>query len=176
MAMAMPPVNPAMMGSPQIMMAAMTPKASDLVMTYPRTPVPPPFQSGGLPEGLWEQTWDKVHAQVVAEMEQAEQQAQTFTSNMPSMNPLSMFISMFKGLCGCASSMGSDPMSMMNDAMAAAANNQQTWLTMQADAAAAFATYKIGVVLATEQRYHHSTMHGHSYTVTVGLAFNSDGV
>jgi len=156
------------------------PKAQDLVMTYPRTAVPPPFQRGALPTETWERTWDLVHAQVVAEMKQAEQQILAFTSSMPSMNPLSMFYHMFKSLlCSSKLSRRGGAMAMIGDAQAAATLNQQTWLMIQADAAAAFAPYGVGVVLATEQRYHHGGMHsigpghGHSYTVIVGLAFSS---
>lgn len=166
-------VNPqAMLSNPQAMMQAMTPQVKDLVMTYPRTPLPPPLQSGALPEDLWAQTWDAVHAQIVVEMTQAEQTVQNFTANMPSMNPLSMIFSM------CCGRGGADHMAVMGDAMANAGNNQRAWLSLQADTAAAFAPYNIGVVLATEQRYHHGGMHGgmhggHSYTVTVGLAFDT---
>merc|ERR1719311_186924 len=104
------------------MMAAMTPKAKDLVMTYPRTPLPPPFRDGGLPAELWAQTWDAVHVQIAAEMAQAELQVQDFMASMPSMNPLSMFKGLFsRGPRGAR-------MARMGEAMAAAGNTQRTWL------------------------------------------------
>merc|ERR1711939_585707 len=96
MAVTTPPNMQAMMALNPSNLAAMMPKAKDLVMTYPRTPVPPPFQSLELPAEVWPTIWDLTRAQIVAEMEQSEQHMQAFTSDMPSMDPLSMFKDLFK--------------------------------------------------------------------------------